>query len=253
MRSIETLRRRNGSHPGTVCRREIAALLLCVPALLAAQPTTRPPNVLPETAVAKLVSSLDAARAHSHHIWRDTPPFDKQDLVNAYIEIPRGERRKFEFAMASNNRAIDRVMPEDVGPYPVNYGFVPQTISYDGDPFDVLVLGPPLPGGDVVRGRIVGLMLMEDEKGLDSKAVLSIVDGDGRPTHALTRADEDRIGTYFDSYKRHEPNAFSDVPGWGSPEDALAHIVMTHAFFRQCRSGAGSSCRVPSSTFQNNR
>jgi inorganic pyrophosphatase len=169
---------------------------------------------------------------------------DGDGLVNAYIEIPRGERRKFEFAMGANSRAVDRVMPEDVGPYPVNYGFVPQTISYDGDPFDALVLGPPLPGGDVVRGRIVGLMLMEDEKGIDSKAVLSLVDGGGRPTHALTRADQERIGAYFDSYKRHEPNAFSDVPGWGSPEDALAHIVMTRAFFQQCREPRGSPCRI---------
>ena len=56
-----------------------------------------------------------------------------------------------------------------------------------------------------MRGRIVGLMLMEDEKGIDSKVVLSPLDGDGRPTHPLTPADQDRIGEYFDSYKRHEP------------------------------------------------
>ena len=57
-----------------------------------------------------------------------------------------------------------------------------------------------------MRGRIVGLMLMEDEKGIDSKVVLSPLDGDGRPTHPLTPADQDRIGAYFDSYKRHEPS-----------------------------------------------
>jgi inorganic pyrophosphatase len=217
---------------------------LCIPVLLlAAQLPTRPPNVLPAVAVARLAASLEAARKHRDHLWRDTPP-TINDLVNAYIEIPRGERRKYEFAMHLNSRFVDRVMPEDVGGYPVNYGFVPQTVSYDGDPFDALVLGPPLAGGHIVRGRIVGLMLMEDEKGLDSKAVLSLVDGDGRPTHALTRAEQDRIGAYFDSYKRHEPNAFSDVPGWSSPEDARAHIVMTHAFFRQCRETSGAPCRI---------
>src|SRR5215218_2456031 len=167
MRSTDKSRHRNRRRRGTVCRRDIAALLLCVPALLAAQPSTRPPTVLPEMAAAKLASSLDAAGAHAHHIWRDTPPFDSGDLVNAYIEIPRGERRKFEFAMKENDRTIDRIIPEDVGGYPVNYGFVPQTISYDGDPFDALVLGPALEGGRVVRGRIVGLMLMEDEKDID--------------------------------------------------------------------------------------
>ena len=57
--------------------------------------------------------------------------------------------------MQSNERAIDRLIAPKVGGYPVNYGFVPQTISYDGDPFDILVLGPPLAGGSLVRGIIV--------------------------------------------------------------------------------------------------
>jgi inorganic pyrophosphatase len=219
-------------------------LMLGLSALVAAQPTGRPPNVLPAAAVAKLVASFDAASAHRRHVWRDTPPTNGDGTVNAYIEIPRGERRKFEFDMRGNTRAVDRIMPADIGPYPVNYGFVPQTISYDGDPFDVLVLGPPLPGGGSVRGRIVGLMLMEDEKGIDSKVVLSPVERDGRLTHALTQVDRDGIGTYFDSYKRHDPKAFSDVPGWSTPEDGLAHVLMTHAFFRQCRGSIHSACRV---------
>ena len=101
--------------------------------------------------------------------------------MNAYIEIARGDRQKWELDMRANERAIDRVIPESVGGYPVNYGFVPQTVSYDGDPFDVLVLGPPITGGETVRGIIVGLMYMEDEKGLDSKVVLSR----GRPTGGL--------------------------------------------------------------------
>jgi inorganic pyrophosphatase len=243
MRSIDTSQPHNPGRRNTVCRRAIAALMLWLPLLPAAQSATRPPEILPEGAVAKLASSLDAARPHRHHIWRDTPPFDSPDFVNAYIEIPRGERRKYEFAMKQNGRAIDRIIPEDVGGYPVNYGFVPQTISYDGDPFDALVLGPRLAGGRIVRGRIVGLMLMKDEKGLDSKVVLSPVDGAGRATHALTEEDRTRIGTYFDTYKRHEPGGFSNVPGWGSPDDGRAHIRMTHAFFRQCSGGSGP-CRI---------
>ena len=234
MRSIDTSRRHS----------QIAVWLLCVPAWLTAQPSTRPPNLLPDVAAAKLVSSLDAARPHAHHLWRDTPPFDSGDLVNAYVEIPRGERRKYEFAMNDNARAIDRIIPEGVGGYPVNYGFVPQTISYDGDPFDALVLGPALAGGRIVRGRIVGLMLMEDEKGIDSKVVLSLVDASGRARHALTVEDQKRIGDYFGSYKRHDPGGFSNVPGWGSADDGRAHITVTHAFFRQCRAARGSPCRV---------
>ena len=90
-----------------------------------------------------------------------------------------GELTKDQFDMSTNARKgpVDRVMPDGMGGYPVNYGYVPQTVSYDGDPFDVLVLGPALPGGELVQGVIVGLMLMEDEKGLDSK-VISPVDGE---------------------------------------------------------------------------
>ena len=90
--------------------------------------------------------------------------------MNAYIEIPRGDRRKWEFNMVRNARAIDRMMPESLGGYPVNYGMVPQTISYDGDPFDALVLGPAIPGGRLVRGIIVGLMLMDDETGMTQRS-----------------------------------------------------------------------------------
>jgi inorganic pyrophosphatase len=106
------------------------------------------------------------------------------------------------------------------------------------------VLGPPLAGGRLVGGRIIGLMLMEDEKGIDSKVVVSRIRRDGQILHALTEADKDRIGKYFDTYKRHEPGGFSNVPGWGSADDGLAHVEMTHAFFLRCRSAAPSPCRV---------
>lgn len=163
--------------------------------------------------------------------------------MNAYVEIPRGDRRKWEFDMRRNARAIDRVMPVEIGGYPVNYGFVPQTVSHDGDPFDALVLGPPLPGGRLVRGLIVGLMFMEDEKGLDSKVVLSVPDRDGRPTHQLTAATQELIAGYFRRYKAHEPGAFSHVPGWGSVEQGLAHVTATHDFFLKCR-GKQGDCEV---------
>jgi inorganic pyrophosphatase len=176
-------------------------------------------------------------------VWRDTPPLNDDGTVNAYVEIARGDRRKWELDMRQNARAIDRVMPETLGGYPVNYGFVPQTVSYDGDPFDALVLGPPLEGGSLVRGKIVGLMLMEDEKGLDSKVVLSLIGRDGKPLHDLADADRREIGGYFDRYKQHEPGAFSKVPGWGSVADGLAYVQTTHRFFRACREAAGRSCR----------
>ena len=195
------------------------------------QPPVMAPDALPATAVARLAQSLEAARAHPRHVWRDTPPTNADGTVNAYIEISRGDRRKWELDMRTNARAIDRMIPESVGGYPVNYGFVPQTVFYDGDPFDALVLGPPIEGGTMVRGVVVGLMYMEDEKGLDSKVVLSLLTPAGQPRHRLTQSDRDRIGAYFKRYKAHEQGAFSTVPGWGSVAEGQGLVEKAHRFF----------------------
>jgi inorganic pyrophosphatase len=199
---------------------------------------------LPPAATTQLVQSLEASKPHVSHVWRDTPPINGDGTINGYVEITRGDRRKFEFDMKTNERAIDRMIPPRIGGYPVNYGFVPQTVSYDGDPFDILVLGPPLAGGSLVRGIIVGLMQMEDEKGLDSKVVVSVAGPDGTPKYPLTRSDQRRIGDYFNRYKSDEPGAFSRVGGWGSAADGLAYVETTHAFFLECRNRAGVACRV---------
>ena len=228
-----------------VTMRHLLFVMLCAPAV-AAQDFARPPAVLPAVATTALAASLKAAAMHPSHVWRDTAPINGDGTVNGYVEIARGDRRKWEFDMRANVRAIDRMIPVDVGGYPVNYGFVPQTVSYDGDPFDVLVLGPPLPDGRLVKGVIVGVMYMEDEKGLDSKVVISQTDAKGRPRHALTAAVQRDIGDYFKRYKLHEPGAFSRVPGWGSAAEGLAYVRTTHTFFRECRERAGAPCQIGS-------
>jgi inorganic pyrophosphatase len=213
-----------------------------VPAMALAQ-TRAISNELPISAATQLRKSLDASTTHAKHLWRDTPSLNEDGTVNAYVEISRGDRRKWEFDMAANQRAIDRMIPDRIGGYPVNYGFVPQTISYDGDPFDVLILGPPIEGGTMVRGAILGLMLMNDEKGYDAKVVVSPV-VNGRARHALTDPERERISEYFRHYKEFEPERFSNVPGWGSSADGLALVRMTHAFFTQCRLVSDRPCQV---------
>jgi inorganic pyrophosphatase len=211
--------------------------------MVVAQSAGTPPRVLPAEATASLKRSVDASRPHKSHIWRDTVPLNADGTVNAYVEIPKGERNKFEFSMADNVRKVDRVMPETLGGYPVNYGYVPQTVSYDGDPFDVLVLGPAQPGGEIVRGRIVGIMYMEDEKGLDSKVVVVPVDRRFESTTSVPAGERKVIGDFFARYKMHEPGKFSKVPGWGTAAEGLAFIQTTHAFFRSCLA-ATSACEL---------
>lgn len=210
----------------------------------AAQSLNLAPGELPASATTRLARSLEAAGNHVRHVWRDPPATNADGTVNAYIEISRGDRQKWELDMAANARRIDRIMPEQIGGYPVNYGFVPQTISYDGDPFDALVIGPPIPGGETVRGIVVGVMYMEDEKGPDSKVVLAIPSPDRKPLHELTASEQERIGTYFRRYKEHEPGAFSRVPGWGSAREGMAFVTRSHTFFQQCRERAGRPCAI---------
>jgi inorganic pyrophosphatase len=224
--------------------RHLVAVVASVVGVAAAQNQTSTPNTLPPLATAQLTKSLQASGRHTRHVWRDTPPRNADGTVNAYIEISRGDRRKWELDMGTNTRAVDRVIPENVGGYPVNYGFVPQTVSFDGDPFDALVLGPPIVGGETVRGIIVGLMYMEDEKGSDSKVVLSRPGPDGRSLHDLTTSDQQRIAEYFRRYKEHQAGAYSKLPGWGSVAEGTALVMRTHAFFLKCRNRAGEICSV---------
>jgi inorganic pyrophosphatase len=220
------------------------SILLCAPiaALVLAQAPAAPPSSLPATGVAALSKSLQAAKPHPRHLWRDTPAINADGTINGYIEIARGDRRKWEFDMARHQRAIDRMIPEDPGGYPVNYGFVPQTVSYDGDPFDILVLGPAIEGGTMVKGIAVGIFHMEDEKGLDSKVVVARVDQAGKPLDELTAADRTRISEYFTKYKRHEPDKSSRVLGWGPASQGIAFVKMTHTFFEQCRGAVDRAC-----------
>jgi inorganic pyrophosphatase len=229
--------------------------LICVACALAVEMAAQAPDlsVLPAAATSQLARSLAAATAHQRHVWRDTVPVNGDGTVSAYVEIARGDRQKWELDMSANERRIDRVMPPELGGYPVNYGFVPQTISYDGDPFDALVLGPAIAGGRTVRGAIVGLMLMDDEKGHDAKVVLSPVGPDGNALYRLGAEEQRTIGGYFDRYKRHEPGKFSRVPGWESADFGRAYVVRMHDFFRLCRVSSGQACRVSPSLNRSGR
>jgi inorganic pyrophosphatase len=178
----------------------------------------------------KLSADFTAARAYPQHVWRDTRPLNDDGTANGYVEISRGESTKWEFRIPLNKRDVDRMIPETLGGYPTNYGFLPRTVSYDGDPADVLVLGPAIAGGELVRGRIVGLMKMTDTGDLDSKVVISPLDAEQRPSYALDDETRARLTAFFNVYKRHEGKP-TEVTGWGSADEARQFLEATAAFF----------------------
>ena len=206
------------------------SLLLATVAACAAPPSTQTVTSFPPAPAGldlKLSASLEAAKAHQPHVWRDMEPLNADGTVNGYIEIPRGESTKWEFRIPLNRREVDRMIPAALGGYPTNYGFMPRTISYDGDPADILVLGPALPGGEIVKGRIVGLMLMTDTGDIDAKVVATPVGA----TYALDDETRARLEQFFNTYKNHDGKV-TKINGWGREADALAFLQRTAGFFR---------------------
>jgi inorganic pyrophosphatase len=151
------------------------------------------------------------------------PPFD----VNAVIEIPQGgEPVKYELDKDSGALFVDRFLHTAMF-YPGNYGFIPHTLSEDGDPVDVLVVGrvPVVPGA-VIRCRPVGALLMTDEKGADEKVVAVPVDA-LHPFYSGVRSYEDlppilrdQIAHFFQHYKDLEKGKWVSVAKWVGPDEA---------------------------------
>ncbi len=153
------------------------------------------------------------------------------EQFNVIIEIPmNADPVKYEVDKESGALFVDRFMSTAMH-YPCNYGYVPQTISGDGDPVDVLVITPyPLLAGSVVTCRAIGMLNMEDEAGVDAKLLAVPIDK-LLPIYASWQKPEDlhelqlrTIQHFFEHYKDLEPNKWVKVQGWSGPQAAHAEI-----------------------------
>ncbi len=161
-----------------------------------------------------------------------TPGKDVPNDVNVVIEIPmNGEPIKYEVDKQSGAIFVDRFMSTAMH-YPCNYGYIPATLSGDGDPVDVLVLSPvPLIPGVVVRCRPIGMLRMQDEAGSDEKILAVPVDKltsiyrNVQSPRDLPPVEIDRITHFFEHYKDLEPGKFVKVTGWAEAADARSEIV----------------------------
>ena len=157
---------------------------------------------------------------------------DVPNDLNVVIEIPmNGEPIKYEVDKESGAIFVDRFMSTAMH-YPCNYGYIPNTLSGDGDPADVLVLSPvPLMPGVVVRCRPIGMLKMQDEAGNDEKILAVPVDKltsiyrNVQSPRDLPPIEVDRITHFFEHYKDLEPGKFVKVLGWTEAADARAEIV----------------------------
>lgn len=161
-----------------------------------------------------------------------TPGKNAPDTFNVVIEIPmNADPIKYEVDKESGAIFVDRFMGTAMH-YPTNYGYVPQTISGDGDPVDVLVITPfPLIPGVVVPCRAIGILKMEDEGGIDGK-VLAVPTDKILPIYTHWQKPEDinqlrlkQIAHFFEHYKDLEAGKWVKVQGWEGPEAARQEIV----------------------------
>ncbi|EAI8909171.1 inorganic diphosphatase, partial [Campylobacter jejuni] len=136
---------------------------------------------------------------------------------NAVIEIPYGSSIKYEIDKDSGAIMVDRVMASAMF-YPANYGFIANTLADDGDPVDILVLNEyPIQAGAVIPCRLIGVLIMEDESGMDEKLLAvpnSKIDAryDNIKTYTdLPQATLNKIKNFFETYKILEPNKWVKV------------------------------------------
>ncbi|CAN1530157.1 Ppa Inorganic pyrophosphatase [Burkholderiaceae bacterium] len=154
------------------------------------------------------------------------------ESFNVIIEISmNADPIKYEVDKESGAIFVDRFMGTAMH-YPTNYGYVPQTIAGDGDPVDVLVMTPfPLPPGVVVPCRAIGILLMEDEGGMDGK-VLAVPTEKILPMYAKIQALDDlhelqlqQIAHFFERYKDLEKGKWVKVKGWEGKDAAHKEIL----------------------------
>lgn len=158
--------------------------------------------------------------------------------VNVIIEIPAHEKPvKYEVDKETGAMFVDRFMSTAMR-YPCNYGYVPHTLSPDGDPVDVMVVTPyPLIPGSVIQCRPIGVLKMTDESGDDAKVLALPIDKldkswrDVSSVRDMPRHFLDQIAHFFEHYKDLDEGKWVRVGGWGDVDEAKKEIMDSVAMF----------------------
>ena len=161
---------------------------------------------------------------------------DVPNDVNVIIEIPmNADPIKYEVDKETGAVFVDRFMSTSMH-YPCNYGYIPCTLSDDGDPCDVLLLSPvPLITGVVVRCRPIGMLKMDDEAGGDAKLLAVPVDRLSglyravRSPRDLPEITTQQIAHFFEHYKDLEPGKWVRISTWVGTEEAKEEIMASVA------------------------
>lgn len=147
--------------------------------------------------------------------------------INVYIEIPQDGNIKYELDKESGALFVDRFLFTSME-YPFNYGFVPNTLSEDGDPIDVLVLSErAVMPGVIIPSRVIGMLEMEDEAGIDTKVIavpsvkIDPVFGVHNDISEVPEIVRNKMKHFFENYKSLEPGKWVKVKEWKGKQEAL--------------------------------
>ena len=165
---------------------------------------------------------------------------DVPNEINVIIEIPaHSDPVKYEVDKETGAMFVDRFMSTAMH-YPCNYGYVPHTLSKDGDPVDVLVVTPvPLIAGSVISCRPVGVLKMTDESGDDAKVLAVPIDKLCRSFKNASNIEDinpllvDQIAHFFEHYKDLDEGKWVRVEGWGNAEEAKKEIMDSIAMYKE--------------------
>lgn len=161
------------------------------------------------------------------------------DKINAIIEIPYGSSVKYELDKEIGAVFVDRVMASAVF-YPANYGFIANTLADDGDPVDILVLNEyPIQAGAVIPCRLIGVLVMEDESGMDEKLLAlptSKVDAryeDIKSLDDVPKATLAKIKNFFETYKILEKDKWVKVQDFKDTKAAVEILEKAIANYKK--------------------
>ena len=163
---------------------------------------------------------------------RVTPGDNAPNEINVIIEIAaHKDPVKYEIDKGTGAMFVDRFLGTAMY-YPCNYGYVPKTLSLDGDPVDVMVVAPlPIQSGAVIKCRPIGVLKMEDDGGIDAKVLAVPID---KLTQLYRNVDNfrdmpeetlDRLAHFFEHYKDLEKGKWVKIGGWEGVEEAKQEII----------------------------
>lgn len=162
------------------------------------------------------------------------------DVVNVVIEISaNADPVKYEVNKECDAIFVDRFLSTAMR-YPLNYGYISQTLGDDGDPLDILVYAPfSLPPGVVVPSRVIGLLNMEDEAGIDTKLIALPTEKILPQCKHIQKLEDlgevllSQIKHFFEHYKDLEKDKWVKVTGWDDVPKAKEEIVRAIAAYKE--------------------